>query len=458
MNFSVSELNNILGKLKFKDFIGNNLLFNQVNIDTRKLMPGDLFLALVGKKYDGHNFLGEAIKKGAMALVINEGKERLVPNGIPYWTVNDTLEAFQKLALFQRNKLNIPVVAITGSVGKTTTKEMSGEVLKKLGKIKLSYENFNNEIGVSLTILDTDISDKLLVLEMGMRGLGQIENLSKYAEPDIAIITNIGSSHIGILGTRENISKAKCEITKYLNPNGLIIIPNGDSLLERSLKEVWKGRIIRVQILNIEQLGKTQEVTDNLIIGFYDDNNNLIKIENKVFEISFKGIHNASNFLFVYALSKEFGINFKDYNKFEFPSLDGRNKIIKTNKVTIMDETYNASPESVKACVDLLKRYKKGKHFVILGSMKELGIRSEDFHKEIFNYIIKKNVQGFIFICDSYEEKSLKTKYFIENKIYFVKDINEVIKRINKLTHKGDFILIKGSRYWQLEKIIPFID
>ena len=159
--------------------------------------------------------------------------QNLLPNKFPFWTVPDTLEAFQKLALFKRRKLNIPVVGITGSVGKTTTKEMMGEVLKQLGKIKLSQLNFNNENWVGLTILDSDLKDKTLILEMGMRGLGQeLENLSKFSEPDIAVITNIGSSHIGILGSKENITNAKCEITKHLNPNGVVIIPANDLLLE----------------------------------------------------------------------------------------------------------------------------------------------------------------------------------------------------------------------------------
>ena len=154
--------------------------------------------------------------------------------------------------MLKRKKLNIPIVAITGSVGKTTTKEMIGEVLKKLGKIKLSHANFNNEIGVGLTILETDIEDNVLVLEMGMRGLGQIENLSKYSEPDIAVITNIGTAHIGLLGSKENITHAKCEISKYLNPDGVVIIPANDLFLEETLKKYWKGRVIKVDLINIK--------------------------------------------------------------------------------------------------------------------------------------------------------------------------------------------------------------
>jgi UDP-N-acetylmuramoyl-tripeptide--D-alanyl-D-alanine ligase len=248
MEFSLSELNNVLGNIKNlsegkRDFFN----FKNVSIDSRTLLKNDLFIAIEGKNFDGHSFLPKVLDKGVKSVVIKKGMQRLLPSNFPYWVVNDTLEAFQKLALLKRKKLNIPVIAITGSVGKTTTKEMIGGVLNKLGRIKSSHANFNNEIGVGLTILATDMEDKALVLEMGMRGIGQIENLSKYSEPDIAVITNIGTAHIGLLGSKNNITYAKCEISKHLNPEGVVIIPANDLFLEETLKEVWKGRVIKVK-------------------------------------------------------------------------------------------------------------------------------------------------------------------------------------------------------------------
>jgi len=213
MDFSLSELNDVLGDIKnLGEEKINFFKFQNISIDSRTLLKNDLFIAIKGKNFDGHVFLPEVLNKGVKSVVIKKGMQRLLPSNFPYWVVNDTTEAFQKLALLKRKKLNIPTVAITGSVGKTTTKEMIGGVLKKLGRIKLSHANFNNEIGVGLTILATDIEDKVLVLEMGMRGLGQIENLSKYSHPDIAVITNIGTAHIGLLGSKKNITYAKCEI------------------------------------------------------------------------------------------------------------------------------------------------------------------------------------------------------------------------------------------------------
>ena len=456
MDFSVHDVNKILGNIKNWDNLTNQFQsFKNISLDSRTILSCELFIAIKGTNFDGHNFLSEVIKKGGKAVVIKDGMQNLLPNKFPFWTVPDTLEAFQKLALFKRRKLNIPVVGITGSVGKTTTKEMMGEVLKQLGKIKLSQLNFNNEIGVGLTILDAELKDKTLILEMGMRGIGQIENLSKFSEPDIAVITNIGSSHIGILGSKENITKAKCEITKYLNPKGVVIIPANDLLLEETLKKNWNGRIIKVELIDRNQ--KAQSIKKSNLQGFFNRSNNSVVIEGKIFEISFQGFHNAFNFLFVYAVAKELGIEFKNINKFNFVSLNGRNKILKSTKTTIYDETYNASPESVKACIDNLLD-NPNNHFLIFGSMQELGNKSKKYHKYLFDFINRSDIKKCIFICDKNEEIYYEDYLKKSTKFLFLNEINKVGETINKYTKKGDFILIKGSRCWQLEKVIKSID
>jgi len=457
MEFSLTELNDVLGHIKNlgegkKDFLN----FKNISIDSRTFLKNDLFIAIKGKNYDGHSFLPEVLKKGVKSVVIKKGMEKLLPSDFPCWVVDDTLEAFQKLTLLKRKKLNIPLVAITGSVGKTTTKEMIGEVLKKLGRIKLSHANFNNEIGVGLTILATDIKDKALVLEMGMRGLGQIENLSKYSEPDIAVITNIGTAHIGLLGSKKNITYAKCEISKFLNPKGVVIIPSNDQFLEETLKRYWKGRVKKVELLNIKNQKKSFKKGDNLR-GFFDPSNKTILIEENTFEISFDGFHNASNFLFAYAVAKELGIDFASFNKFDFASLVGRNKILKSVKTTIYDESYNASPESVKACIENLLE-KPRNHFFIFGSMQELGKESEKCHKEIFNLVNNSDIKKCLFICDKKDEKFYSSYLKDKKKFLVLNKTKDVPKEINKSTKKGDSILVKGSRCWQLEKIIKLIN
>ena len=457
MEFFLDEINEILGFINWNDSERINLQFNSVSIDSRTISQDELFIAIKGDNYDGINFVDEAISKGIKAVVIKNGSENILPSKLPFWSVPDTLLAFQKLALLKRKKLKLPVIAITGSVGKTTTKEITSKVLETFGKVHKSEANFNNEVGVGLTLINTDASHKVIVLEMGMRGFGQIENLSKFSEPDIAIITNIGSSHIGLLGSRENIAIAKCEIVKHLNPDGLVIIPYGDKLLDKVIKKVWKGRIIRTKLLSSFNDCQQIESNHDLVVGFYDPYGDLIKVENKTFSISFNGIHNARNFLFSYAVSKEFGINFKEFNELNFVPMNGRNNILKTKKLTIFDETYNASPESIKACIKILIQ-QNGNQFFVFGSMKELGNMSNEFHIEILNYIYSSTIEKCIFLHDP-EQKIMQEKYkYLEKKIFFVTDRELICPILNKLTNKGDFLLIKGSRDWELEKIIPSID
>jgi len=444
MEFSLSELNNVLGDIKNlskgkRDFLN----FENISIDSRTLLKNDLFIAIEGKNFDGHSFLPNVLDKGVKSVDIKKGMQRLLPSDFPYRVVNDTTEAFQKLALLKRKKLNIPIVAITGSVGKTTTKEMIGGVLNKLGRIKLSHANFNNDFGVGLTILATDIEDKVLVLEMGMRGIGQIGYISKYSEPDIAVITNIGTAHIGLLGSKKNITCAKCEISKFLNPKGVVIIPANDNSLEKTLKGYWKGRVMKVELLDVENQKEIFKKDDNLR-GFYDPSNKTILIEENTFEISFEGFHNASNFLFAYAVAKELGIDFASFNKFDFVSLGGRNKILKSLKTTIYDESYNASPESVKACIKTLLEKPRNKFF-IFGSMQELGKESEKYHIEIFNLINNSDIEKCLFICDKENEKIYTNYLRDKNKFLILNNIKDVPQEINKFTKKGDSILIKGS-------------
>ena len=457
MKFSISEINQILGNVDFNGSVKRNLFFDKVSIDSRTISPQDLFIALKGEKFDGHNFLKNVLEIGVKAVVVSQGKENLVPKNCPFWVTPDTKEAFQNLALIRRRKLKIPVIAITGSVGKTTTKEMALEVLKSYGQVKVSEKNNNNEIGVGLTIHSSGGTDELLVLEMGMRGKGQIKILSKFSEPNIAVITNIGSSHIGILGSRESIAKAKCEITQHLDPDGVVIIPYGEPLLDNNLKNIWRGKVVRVKLEKNRKNFELNSTSDNFITGFYDSSKNIIQIEKKFFEISFKGTHNALNFLYVYAISRELGINFDEFNKFNFRSSDGRNNIINTKKLLIMDESYNASPESVKACIKSLLEF-PGRHFFIFGSMRELGIKSEEYHREIFKLINNSDIQRCIFICEKELEIKIRKYCLSSKKFFIVNQIDTVIPLINDITIKGDVLLIKGSRYWQLEKLIPHLN
>ena len=202
---------------------------------------------------------------------------------------------------------------------------------------------------------------------------------------------------------------------------------------------------------------KVKIFNKNHIKGFFNRSNNSITIEDKLFNISYQGFHNASNFLFAYAVAKEFGIEFKESNKFNFVSLNGRNKILKKNKTTIYDETYNASPESVRACIENFVD-NPNNHYMIFGSMRELGSKSKKYHIDLFDFINKSDIKKCIFICNKNDEIYYLDYLKKGSKFLFFNEINKVGETINKYTKKGDFVLIKGSRSWQLERIIKSID
>ncbi len=227
-------------------------LIQAISTDSRAELAGALFVPLVGERFDGHRFLEAALTRAAAAVVQRDRIEPAVVQalaerlGRPIWPVDDSLLAYQQLACLWRLGLTAPVVAVTGSAGKTTTRELIRATLASLGPVVASSGNDNNDIGVPLTLSKAGESTAALVVEMGMRGLGEIERLSRCAQPDLAVITNIGTAHIGRLGSREAIAQAKCEITAALRADGLVVIPAGDPLLERALAAVWSGRVRRV--------------------------------------------------------------------------------------------------------------------------------------------------------------------------------------------------------------------
>ena len=230
-----------------------DMALGRICTDSRSLQPGDFFVPLVGERFDGHCFLGQLPALGAQAAVVSQSWSDPVPSDLLHWRVDDTLQAYQQLAWLHRRALGQPVVAVTGSAGKTTTRELIRAALAPLGPVHCSEGNNNNDIGVPLTVLSADTHHRALVIEMGMRGPGEIERLSRCTEPDVVVITNIGTAHIGRLGSREAIAAAKCEITAALKADGVVVIPAGDALLETALSKVWSGRVLRVRLADDAQ-------------------------------------------------------------------------------------------------------------------------------------------------------------------------------------------------------------
>ena len=462
MEIILKDLIKLWGKPINQEEIDLDLPVGRISTDTRTIEKGNFFIPLVGNKFDGHNFLEMAFDLGIQAAIVSAEFKGVVPNGLPHWVVSDTLSAYQQIALLHRRNLNLPVVAVTGSVGKTTTRELIRSILSSLGEIVSSRANENNDIGVPKTLLRGTVGDAAYVLEMGMRGLGQIQRLSRISEPDIAVITNVGQAHIGILGSRENIAKAKSEITSYLKSDGVVIIPFGDALLEKAVREKWSGRIIRVAIegfsldwLRSDEYFAVKDIEPDYISQF-DMQNNLISFEGIKLKLPLEGRHNAMNFLMALAVATELGLSIKNLNKLKINMPRGRNKLVNCGKFLVLDETYNASPESVIASLELLVS-KPGRHFAVLGTMLELGPESISLHEKVLERALELGLMGIVFVSCGEESKIVKTiikKLPNHDVVRTPKDA--AISLLSWLV-PGDSILIKGSRKLELEKVLPYL-
>ena len=463
MTIFLRDLKKLWGKPINQEKIDLDLPIGKVSTDSRRIEKGNFFVPLVGKKFDGHDFLERALNIGAQAAIVSERFNGSIPIGLPHWIVPDTLYGYQQIALLHRRTINLPVIAVTGSVGKTTTRELIRATLASLGEIVASEENENNEIGVSKTLLKGTVKDAAVVLEMGMRGLGQIENLSSFSEPDIAVITNVGQAHIGLLGNRENIAKAKSEITTKLKPDGVVIIPYGDNLLEKALREKWSGRIIRVAIdnysfecLDFENDCYIYKDVEPDIISQIDMQTNLISFEGVKLKLPLEGRHNAMNFLMALTVASELGLSIKNLNKLNINMPMGRNRLVDCGQFLVLDETYNASPESVIASLELLVS-KPGRHFAVLGTMLELGSESIALHQKVLQRAVELGLMGIVFVSCG-EESNIIRRIIKELPNHdVVRTPKDAAISLLPWLLPGDNILIKGSRRLELEKVLPYL-
>ncbi len=415
--------------------------------DSRKLGSGDFFVPLVGERFDGHTFLGELPKLAAQAAVVSHAWHHPVPPDLLHWRVDDTLEAYQQLGLFHRRALQQPVVAITGSAGKTTTRELIRSVLMPLGPIQASTGNNNNDVGVPLTLLQADNSHRALVVEMGMRGPGEIARLSRCSEPDLAVITNIGTAHIGRLGSREAIAAAKCEIAMHLSPHGAVVIPAGDSLLDTSLARVWSGRVIRVRL-------DDDQAADADLIGCIDGDQ--IVVDGQRFGLPLDGRHNARNFLLAIAVAGELGVPLASLANLQVEVPGGRNRRLDKDGLILLDETYNASPEAVLAALDLLAA-QPGRRFAVLGTMLELGDRSVELHAAIAARAAEIKLDGLVVVASDPEAAAMAMAAAAIERLAVVAEPEAAAEPLMHWLKQGDVVLLKASRGVALERLMPLL-
>lgn len=429
------KLNEIIKAVNPKILKGSNDdLDVNISTDTRTISNGDFYLPLKGASFDGEKFIPQAIEKGAVGCFTTYAEVHGITFQVP-----DTLEAYLKLANYRRNKLNFTVVAITGSSGKTTTKELVSSVLSERFKTFKTPLNHNNEIGFCQTIFEAPDDTEVLVLEMGMRGLGEIELLSKYSEPDITIISNVGTAHIGRLGSRENIAKAKCEIVKYQRGN--TFIAHDDDLIKNTVE--FSGEKIYYSIEDVKILEKTA---------------NYSKFEYKgtVYELNTGGDYNIENSLAAINAGLKLGMKEEEIQKGlkKYHPIEKRWEAVNAGGFEIINDSYNANPESMKAFVDTIFELYKD-YTLVLADMGELGENEIQYHKELGQYINEHKLLNPDSVIISIGNLSKYITDEIKNATgkHFT-DIESAAKYIKSCVPASNPLFLKGSRSMKLENLI----
>jgi UDP-N-acetylmuramoyl-tripeptide--D-alanyl-D-alanine ligase len=419
----------------------------RINTDTRTLQPLEIFLALRGDNFDGHLFLSKAQELGAIAAIVDTQWECL-PSNFPLFRVEDTLKAYHAIAHWFRNQFPIPVIAVTGSVGKTTTKELISAVLATTGNVLKTQLNYNNEIGVPKTLLELSSQHQFAVIEMGMRGPGEIALLSQIARPTIAVITNVGTAHIGRLGSEQAIAEAKCELLAEMPSNSVAILNNDNPRLIKTAARVWQGKTV------------TYGLEGGDIHGELLDQNTL-KVDDFVFPLPFPGQHNALNYLAAIACAKVLGISWEPLTQglnIELP--DGRAKRFTVgNDILVLNETYNAGLESMLASLKLLAETPGKRHIAVLGTMKELGEKSVEFHHQVGQFARQLNLDGLFILADFEEAQGMATGAgglsFLE-----IEDItsenahDNLANHLKEFVQEGDRVLFKASHSVELNRVV----
>ena len=426
-----------------------------VSIDSRKINQGDMFIALQGESFDGHDFIYKAIENGAALAVTHK---QLSGCSIPYILVEDTLKALQDIARYYRNKFQIPFVAITGSSGKTTTKDMIASVLSQKFKVLKTEGNFNNAIGLPLTLLKLKPSHEIAVLEMGMSSLGEIRLLSDIVRQDVGVISNVGTAHIEKLGSRKNILKAKLEIFSYFYSASTAVI-NGDNdmLADFDSKEYKVFRYGLGKSNDIYAYGIKEKGEDG--IDFRVDMEGV----SEVFTVILPGIHNVYNALSAIAVARLFGMEAGEIRKglISFKPSKMRMDIINLSRgVKLINDVYNANPESMKAAIDVLQGLKSGgRSICILGDMLELGDFSAKEHYKIGTYAASSGVDVLIAagsFSGDMKRGALASGMNCTN-IYAFPTAEEVIASLEGIIKPGDSVLLKGSRRMKMECIVDYL-
>ncbi len=434
--------------------VGNDLSIDNMTTDTRAINNGDLFLALKGPNFDGHKFIEQAEKSGCSALIVNHQ----VDSSLAQIIVKDTHKALGQVAALVKQTVAPKTVAITGSSGKTTVKEMTSAILSRVGKVLATKGNFNNDIGVPLTLLRLDHSHDFAVVELGANHIGEIAYTTNLTKPDVALINNIAAAHLEGFGSLCGVARAKGEIYEGLSENGVALYNKDCKFADK-----WQWRLENKTVRRFSCLSQSDCYSANVVL---DDRGCAsftlnTHIGNTFIELTVPGKHNVCNAVAAALIAIEFGVSLDDIRLglAEMQPVNGRSNIHQlTENIRLIDDTYNANVESIKAATDLLASY-PGKRILILGDMGELGAQARSYHQEVGEYARDCKIEHLLTVgvlsqvtADAFNQ-SKETSCHFSSKEALIEALHPLLKNEEQQIS----ILIKGSRSAHMEHVVKEI-
>lgn len=431
---------------------GGEALVRRVQKDTRTLLPGDLYFALEGEKFDGHRFVSAAAAAGAAGAVVREGAEVQAPEGFPLLVAGDPLHALQRLASEWRMQLGLTAICLTGSSGKTSTKEFLAAVLGEAGKVCATEGNLNNHIGLPLSVLGANLEDRFAVWEIGMNHPGEIAPLAAIARPDIAVVTNIGTAHLEFFESREGIAKEKGSLFAALGEGGLAVYPAADDYA-KVLEKMAGGKVVAVGLEEgeprAEQISVRAEGMQFLLVAGGESQEVRLRVH---------GMHMVQNALLAAAVGLACGLSLQAVARGLSAArpVKGRLEKKEIRGFVVLDDTYNANPDSMVAALRTLAAYpgeEGGKRFAVLGKMGELGEHAAEGYRRVGEeaarcadvvVVVGEDARGIAEAARGGE-------------VFFVGAAEEASALLKKMLSTGDTVLVKGSRSARMEKIVEQI-
>jgi UDP-N-acetylmuramoyl-tripeptide--D-alanyl-D-alanine ligase len=429
------------------------------SIDSRTIQPGECFIALRGKSQDGHRFIAEAVAKGASLIIAEEKTQFEAPPELPVILVPDSLQGLQQLARHARRKWGGPVVAITGSTGKTTTKEIASFLLSAGCRVFKSMGNFNNDYGLPLSVLKLSEWDKIAVLELGMSAAGEIARLASIAQPDIGVVTNVKPVHLEFFESLDDIAKAKRELIEALSAEGIAIL-NNDDVRVRKFGRFFQGQVITFGMKNVAAYRAAQAVFKGL-----EGCQFLLEHKGMSYpmECSLLGEHNVANCLPAIVLAHHFGLDFPRIAQQlrQLKPHPGRGEIVRfTQGFTVINDSYNSNPAALEAMLRLTGKIPGfERKILVAGEMLELGLESREFHDQAGKKAAQSGFDLILGIQGDAQQLvwAARMQGYKDEQARFFADSGEAARWLQQQVRPGDLILLKGSRGVKTERVLDLL-